>query len=200
MRLQIDGAQVITSVFLYWPALMRRSVPYKLVDGCGDRACRWVVDGGLGRLVEHRTVGLDSSTMPTIRDLIRAELDRGKSVRDLEIDSGGVVKFQTFQELSNRPPRQFPKSVETIRGMARALRLDETAVVLAYAKGLGIDIRAGSTFALRLPPDVDRMPPQMQNALIAVVRAASEPAASAGRHPMPGTIRDETKRGARRPR
>jgi hypothetical protein len=116
--------------------------------------------------------------MPTIKDLIRAELDRGKSVRDLEADSDGAVKFQTFQELSSRPPKQFPKSVETIRGMARALRLDETTVVLAYAKGLGIDIHAGSVFALRLPPDVDQLDPQMQNALIAVARAAAQPSNS----------------------
>lgn len=136
-------------------------------------ACLVVVDGWGRSLVERGRARGDSSDVPTIKDLIRVELDSGKSVRDLEVDSGGRVKFQTFQELSNRAPRQFPKAPETIRGMARALQVDETTVVLAYARGLGIDVAAGSMFALRLPPGVDELDPQMQNALIGVVRAAA---------------------------
>lgn len=141
-------------------------------------------------MVDRRSAHRDSSDVPTIKDLIRAELDRGKSVRDLEVDSGGRVKFQTFQELSNRPPRQFPKALDTISGMAQALRVDETAVVLAYARGLGVDVKIGSMFALRLPPGVDELDPQMQSALIAVVRAAANP--SVGLRPASGRLADGT--------
>ncbi|OBK92608.1 hypothetical protein A5646_03255 [Mycobacterium sp. 1245499.0] len=111
--------------------------------------------------------------MPTIRDLIRSALDSGRSVRDLEQDSGYRVKFQTFQELANHAPRQFPKEIKTITGMAQALNVSETAVVLAYAKGLGIPVEGlNNTFALRLPPDVNSIEPEMQNAIINMARAA----------------------------
>lgn len=137
--------------------------------------------------------------MPTIKDLIRVELDRGKSVRDLEVDSGGLVKFQTFQELSSRPPRQFPKSVDTITGMAQALQVDVTTVVLAYAKGLGIEVdAAGSLFALRLPPGVDSLDLQMQNALIGVARAALKTGMSPSERLGPiGALGDQSKQRRR---
>lgn len=114
----------------------------------------------------------DTAPVPTIRDLIRSALDEGKSVRDLAADSGDRVKFQTFQELANHPPKQFPKDPKTIAGMAGALRVSETTVVLAYAKGLGIGISTDSGFALRLPVGIDTVDPRMQDALIAVARAA----------------------------
>ncbi|MCP2162692.1 hypothetical protein [Williamsia serinedens] len=110
--------------------------------------------------------------MPTIRDLIREALAAGKSVRDLEADSGYQVKFQTFQELSNSAPKQFPKKLETIDGMARALHATESAIVLAYASGLGIPVTSRSDFALRLPAGVDDLDEPMKKALISVVRAA----------------------------
>lgn len=113
-----------------------------------------------------------SFDVPTIKDLIRSALDAGKSVRDLADDSGQRVKFQTFQELSIHPPKQFPKDAKTITGMALALKVSETAVVLAYAKSLGITVTTGSNFSMRLPADVDRLSPEMQDALVAIARAA----------------------------
>lgn len=111
--------------------------------------------------------------VPTIRDLIRSALDSGRSVRDLEQDSGYRVKFQTFQELANHAPRQFPKETKTITGMAQALNVTEAAVVLAYAKGLGISVDGiNNTFALRLPAGIASVEPEMQNAIINMARAA----------------------------
>lgn len=110
--------------------------------------------------------------VPTIGDLIREALDTGKSVRDLAADSGDVVKFQTFQELSNRDPKQFPKDPKTIAGMSRALGYPHATIVLAYAKGLGIPVETPSAFALRLPYGVDELDREMQTALVSVARAA----------------------------
>ena len=115
----------------------------------------------------------NTETVPTIRDLIRSALDEGRSVRELERDSGDRVKFQTFQELSNHAPRQFPKDVKTIVGMAQALNVTEAAVVLAYAKGLGVPVDGlDNTFALRLPAGVAEIEPEMQRAIIGMARAA----------------------------
>ncbi|WP_156781231.1 hypothetical protein [Mycobacterium gordonae] len=125
-----------------------------------------------------------SFDVPTIKDLIRSSLDAGKSVRELAEDSGHRVKFQTFQELSVHAPKQFPKNPETITGMALALKVSETAIVLAYASGIGITVTAGSNFAMRLPADVDRLSPDMQDALVALTRAAltTAPAPSKADH------------------
>lgn len=131
-----------------------------------------MVDAREWYVVELGSRRRDGSGVPTIRELIRAELDAGKSVRDLEADSGHRVKFQTFQELSNQPPRQFPKEVKTIQGMSAALHCTETAIVLAYAASLGIEVQ-GSDFALRLPPGVDALDSEMKSALVSVVRAAT---------------------------
>lgn len=116
---------------------------------------------------------LDQSfDVPTIKELIRSALDSGKSVRELAEESGQLVKFQTFQQLSNSPPKEFPKKPETITGMALALKVSETAIVLAYAKSLGITVTTGSNLSLRMPADVDKLSPEMQDAIIAVARAA----------------------------
>jgi hypothetical protein len=145
----------------------------------------------------------DCAYVPSIKELIRAALDAGKTVRQLETDSGDRVRFQTFQELSNHPPKQFPKQAETIAGMAAALNVSESTVVLAYAAGLGIPVSAGPTFALRLPPGVDQLEPAMQDAIIQVARAALHSGggrppvgfpvtADEGEHPFPAVFHQGT--------
>lgn len=123
-----------------------------------------MVDTGDGRV--------QGSGVPTIRDLIRDALDGGSSVRKLADDSNGLVKFQTFQELSNAAPSQFPKDIKTVRGMASALRVPESTIVLAYAKSLGIDVSVESGIAARMPKGADGLGIEMQNALVSIVRAA----------------------------
>lgn len=113
-----------------------------------------------------------SFDVPTIKELIRSALDGGKSVRELAEESGQRVKFQTFQELSNHAPKQFPKDPKTITGMALALKVSETAIVLAFAKSLGITVTTGSNLSMRLPADVDKLSPEMQDAIVSVARAA----------------------------
>ncbi len=122
--------------------------------------------------VDGTNSGRDRSHVATISQLIQEALDAGRSVRQLAEDSGGRIKFQTFQTLSKSPPKQFPKDSKTITGMAVALKVPESTIVLAYAKGLGIKVAADSSFALRLPPGVDAIDPAMQDAIINLTRAA----------------------------
>jgi hypothetical protein len=123
-----------------------------------------------------------SFDVPTIKDLIRSALDSGKSVRELAEDSGQRVKFQTFQELSNHAPKQFPKDPKTITGMALALKVSETAIVLAFASSLGITVTTGSNLAMRLPADVDKL-----------TRAALKAPEAAVSKPLP-SIRNKSQR------
>lgn len=131
--------------------------------------------------VEREPTKPDREDVPSIKDLIRTELDGGKTVRQLAKDSGGRVQFQTFQNLSRHPPKEFPKDPKTITGMALALGVPETTVVLAYARSLGIGVTADSSFALRLPAAVDRLDPALQDALINLVRAATRTRATEGK-------------------
>lgn len=131
--------------------------------------------------VERRSNFGNHDGVPSIKELIQDALAAGKTVRELETDSGDRVKYQTFQELSRHAPKQFPRDLKTIAGMADALRVTETAVVLAYATGLGVDVGVESAFAMRLPPGVDHLTREMQDAIVKLVRAAMHTSASRGR-------------------
>lgn len=121
--------------------------------------------------VESQQRSGDGLEVLTIKDLIRAALDNGKTVRQLEADSGGRVRFQAFQELSNNAPKNFPRDMETITGMAIALGVSETTVVLAYAQGLGVRVAAGSPFALRVPSGIDKLDQSVQESLLGLMRS-----------------------------
>lgn len=109
--------------------------------------------------------------MPTITQLIADHITTtGRSYRDLAHASGDRVKHQTFQELKTGPPKSWPKSAETIRGIARALGVTERAVVLAFARSLGVDVAGGSLFAQQLPPGVDDLSPKERKAAIEMLR------------------------------
>lgn len=113
----------------------------------------------------------DDPSMPTITQLIADHITTtGRSYRDLAHASGDRVKHQTFQELKTGPPKSWPKSAETIRGIARALGVTERAVVLAFARSLGVDVAGGSLFAQQLPPGVDDLSPKERKAAIEMLR------------------------------
>ncbi|VFA94734.1 Uncharacterised protein [Nocardia farcinica] len=115
--------------------------------------------------------GSDDPSMPTISQLIADHIAAtGRSYRDLTHASGDRVKHQTFQELKSGPPRSWPKSTETIRGIAQALGLSERAVVLAFARSLGVDVEGASLFAQQLPPGVDDLTPEERRAAIEMLR------------------------------
>jgi hypothetical protein len=147
--------------------------------------------------IESQQRSGDGLDVLTIKDLIRAALDNGKTVRQLETDSGGRVRFQAFQEYSNNAPKNFPRDMETITGMAIALGVSETTIVLAYAKGLGVRVAPGSAFSLRVPPGVDQLDHPVQESLLGLMRsivrmeAAAAGTSSEARKEKEDSARDE---------
>lgn len=81
-----------------------------------------------------------------------AEHRNNRTLEQLEIDSGGVVKWNSWHQWTkpgpNRKRTQFPQ-VETIRAMAVALDVTEEEVLLSLGVTLGLDI--GSSDDLLIP-------------------------------------------------
>lgn len=123
-------------------------------------------------MVDRSAPSSDYESVPTISQLIADQMDvTGRSYRDLWRASGERVKHQTFQELRSAPPKSWPKNVETIRGMAEALDVSETAVVLAYARSLGVEVQAESMLAQQLPATTRQLGATERNAIVALIRA-----------------------------
>ncbi|MFC3299604.1 hypothetical protein ACFOD8_08270 [Arthrobacter agilis] len=117
--------------------------------------------------------------MQSISELLRSEKDAsGLSYRDLverASKAGYSLKFQYVNELVVSGPKSWPKNPDTFRALAAILRVSEKSVVLAYAASLGLDVTdSTSPFATRLPAGTEKLSPSMQDALIAVVRAATQ--------------------------
>lgn len=129
-------------------------------------------------MVERDSGSDDGDGVQTITELVKAQMDvTGRSYRDLEAESersGHRVKFQTFQELGTVGPKSWPKSVDTIRGLARALGVTEQAIVLAFAKSLGVRLQRSSALAQQLPAEADDLGPEMRTAILRVIRAAAQ--------------------------
>ncbi|MGV5046844.1 hypothetical protein [Rhodococcus pyridinivorans] len=129
--------------------------------------------------------------MPTIGELIAAQMDAtGRSYRELSKASGDRVKYQTFHELCTAPPKSWPKNVETIRGMAAALDVSETAVVLGYARSLGVEVQGESMLAQQLPASAGRLTPAQRNAIVSLIRAIT----TEGTHHGTGTEEEQEPR------
>lgn len=123
-------------------------------------------------MVDHVNSQTDDESVPTISQLIAAQMDAtGRSYRDMSRASGSRVKHQTFQELRNTPPKSWPKNVETIRGMSAALDVTEKSIVLAFARSLGVEVAGDSMLAHQLPRSAGHLGPSERNAIIALIRA-----------------------------
>jgi hypothetical protein len=141
--------------------------------------------------VDRPDKSLDRQSVPTIKDLVRHAIDGGKTVRALQADSGDRVRFQAFQELATTAPKGFPKETKTIEGIALALDISEMAVVLAYAQSLGIAVDTDSSFALRLPPGVDGIDGEIQDAIINLTRVVAGRVADNSKSGLTGLTRLE---------
>lgn len=88
-----------------------------------------------------------------------ADHRNNRSLNQLEDDSGGVVRWNSWQQWINPSPNrarvQFPQ-VDTIRGMARSLGVTEREVLLALGRTLGLSLEADEDLVVvgagRLPP------------------------------------------------
>lgn len=135
----------------------------------------------------------DSDDVLTIAQLVQAQIDNGVSLRQLEANSGGVVKYQHFDKLRRGEVTQWPRSAEAIEATAQALEVDVRQVVLSYAAQFGIDVREHrSALAAMLPAGTHRLTLPQARAIAALVRLfveAADGAAAAGSTGRRGPVR-----------
>ncbi|MCT2249415.1 hypothetical protein [Kocuria rhizophila] len=117
--------------------------------------------------------------MQTISELVKAQ----KAASDLSYEalaqraqSAGLgLTKQQLSDLANNRPKGWPKSADMVKALSVALDVPERTVVLAYAASFGIDVReTRSPFEVRLPATVSTLDPMMQDAILHVIRAATE--------------------------
>lgn len=113
----------------------------------------------------------------SLRDLILT-LKGDRTYQKLEEDSGGVVKAQRWNQITNGIRlSEFPEP-RTLEAMARALNVNVEVVLLAFARALGLQVsRSRSLFAELLPPIADELTEQQQGAILALIRSMNPPPA-----------------------
>lgn len=93
----------------------------------------------------------------------------GRSLSELMEASGGVVARSVWQQWVNpapsrKPSRSFP-SPETMRGMAKALGVTETEVLVAFGVTLGMDVAVGVAETDLLVPGAGHLPEEAKAAI-----------------------------------
>lgn len=115
----------------------------------------------------------DGGQVLTLQQLINARRDeRGWSYSDLEVRARHRITRGRWQQLAtNVRLRAFPER-DNIPIIADVLEVDQTTVVLAVAKSLGLDVRwRGPNLAQLLPAGTDQLSEAVQTAILAVIRA-----------------------------
>lgn len=121
----------------------------------------------------------DIGSVQTISELVKAQ----KAASDLSYEAlaqraqgaGLGLTKQQLSDLANNRPKGWPKSADMVKALSVALDVPERTVVLAYAASFGIDVReTRSPFEVRLPATVSTLDPRMQDAILHVIRAATE--------------------------
>ncbi len=134
---------------------------------------------------------------PDLAGLIAAHQQRThESFRAMARRSGDQLHHQSLQGWAAAPPKAFPKKRETFEQLAQVLDTDVTTVVLAFARSLGLDVRATGPAADRvLPPDAERLTERQRAVLLSVVDVMVNPDAEDS-----GSVtgRDALRRVARR--
>lgn len=101
----------------------------------------------------------------------------GRSYEELARDCGDVLTSQRLQQIATTAPKAFP-SADTIRGLARGLRVSESVVVLAVAESLGLDVaRAVPRLVELLPASASSISDRQAAAIAEVIRAFTDPKA-----------------------
>ncbi|WP_423445806.1 hypothetical protein AABM36_08495 [Kocuria sp. KSNUG] len=142
--------------------------------------------------------------MQTISDLVKAQ----KAASDLSYEAlaqraqgaGLGLTKQQLSDLANNRPKGWPKSADMVKALSVALDVPERTVVLAYAASFGIDVReTRSPFEVRLPATVSTLDPMMQDAILHVIRAATEGASTHEHDPEDHEQEPRTEAGGAQP-
>ena len=115
----------------------------------------------------------DGSGVPTIAELLLAYRDRtGASYREMARKVGDELTQARLHQLAHRPPLEFPKNGRTFVLLSELLEVPVATIVLAFAAGIGLDVRPGSgLMSQALPPGVDELPGEDRDTVVAVARA-----------------------------
>lgn len=115
----------------------------------------------------------DGGAVLTLQELIQARRDeRGWSYADLEVRADHKITRGRWQQLATHVRmKAFPER-DNIPIIAAVLEVDETTVVLAAAKSLGLDVRwRGPDLAQLMPAGTDQLSEAVRDAILAVIRA-----------------------------
>lgn len=110
----------------------------------------------------------------SLHALIRACMkERGWSYSDLERASDRALTRGRWQQLgSGAAQRKFPGPA-SLTVIAQVLEVDITTVVLAAARGVGLDVRSrGTDLGHLLPALTERLSERMRHAILSLVQAA----------------------------
>lgn len=108
--------------------------------------------------------------VPDLPTLIRERIDQGVTLQALEDATGGEVKVARWSSLSKgKRLNEFPEP-RTLAAIARALGITDSAVVIATARFLGLDMnRRGPLLGERVPSSADRLPLAVQSAIVNLI-------------------------------
>ncbi len=116
--------------------------------------------------------------VPTLAELIGEKRDlRGYSYADLETRAGHTITRQRWQQLGSGARVKEFSEPDTIRAMAAALEVDESLVVLAMAKSIGLNVELGgaqSALARMLPASARDLTAEQRNAIVGMVRVIGQ--------------------------
>jgi hypothetical protein len=122
---------------------------------------------------EGRIMGAMMTTADglTLQDLILM-LKSDRTYLQLEAASGGVVKAQRWNQITNGiRVREFPEP-RTIEAMAEALDVSVEVVILAVARSVGLMTSTkASTLVALMPPGVDNLDDDQVSAALGVIRS-----------------------------
>lgn len=85
--------------------------------------------------------------------------------------AGYTLSRQTVSKLA-QGPKEPPKDPDTVRALAAGLRVTEKVVWMAYGKSIGLNIDQAA-LADRIPPTADDLAPEVQDALLQLMRAVA---------------------------
>ena len=139
----------------------------------------------------------DGDTVTTLQELIRVRMsERGWTYVELSRRSDGALTDGRWQQLGSGVRQKRLPEADSIIAMARALEVDETTVLLAAAKSVGIPVtRGGSAFAQLLPSGIDALSPRLQESFLKLIRDAVADAVEAQRRIDVAEGRGETDNG-----